>query len=187
MGAAKTAAENQFVTVREKIKKLAKGKAKTDPKATAAAAPAPATTGATSARLAPLQTATAPPAGAFTQSNQPRRALHALPAATDAPPAMSFVSPAKAEPAPLTAMPDAKPETTKPEAKPAAAAKPKAKPQARGEAGRQQAGQAGHQAAISRLSVCGAHAGAKGACGRRRDSLMLRARSRAPGRGKARA
>ncbi len=127
MGAAKTAAENQFVTVREKIKKLAKGKAKTDPKATAAA-PAPATNGATSA-AAPLQTATAPPAGAFTQSNQPRRGLHALPAATDAPPAMSFVSPSKAEPTPLTAMPDAKPET-KAEAKPAAAAlaKPKAKP-----------------------------------------------------------
>jgi D-alanyl-D-alanine carboxypeptidase len=131
MGAAKTAAENQFVTVREKIKKLAKGKAKADPKTAApaatAAAPAQATTGATSA-AAPLQTATAPPAGAFTQSNQPRRALHALPAATDTPPAMSFVSPAKGEPTPLTAMPDAKSEPeTKSEAKPTTAATHSAK------------------------------------------------------------
>jgi D-alanyl-D-alanine carboxypeptidase len=127
MGAAKTAAENQFVTVREKIKKLAKGKAKA-PVATAAA-PAQATTGTTSAS-APLQTATAPPAGAFTQSNQPRRGLHALPAATDAPPAMSFVSPAKAEPTPLTAMPDAKPEL-KSETKPATAATQPAKSRAK--------------------------------------------------------
>jgi D-alanyl-D-alanine carboxypeptidase len=131
MGAAKTAAENQFVTVREKIKKLAKGRKAAAPVA-AAAAPAQTTTGATSAS-APLQTATAPPAGSFTQSNQPRRALNSLPAATDAPSAMSFVSPAKAEPTPLTAMPDAKAEpksAPKSGAKPAAAhpAKPKAKP-----------------------------------------------------------
>jgi len=134
MGAAKTAAENQFVTVREKIKKLAKGKAKTEPKAAAAAAtaaPARTTTGTTTPAL---QTATAPPAGAFAPSNQQRGALRTLPAATDAQPAMSFVSPAKAEPAPLTAMPDAKPET-KPETKPATAApqasKSKAKPAAK--------------------------------------------------------
>jgi D-alanyl-D-alanine carboxypeptidase len=156
IGAAKTAAENQFANARAKIQKLAKGK-KADPKAaptTQAAAPAQATTGATTASAPPqLQTATAPPAGAFTTPpNQPQRALRSLPAATDVsnPSAMSFVSPAKAEPAPLTAMPDAKPEAkpaaaaatspkakTKPDTKPAAKAdakseaKPGAKPSAK--------------------------------------------------------
>ena len=77
IGAAKNAAESQFANARAKIQKLAKGK-KADPKAAAATAAPTATdakaTGAKPAAPAPaLQTATAPPAGAFTPtSNQPR-------------------------------------------------------------------------------------------------------------------
>jgi D-alanyl-D-alanine carboxypeptidase len=126
VGAAKTAAEKQFNNARAKIQKLAKGKnAKPDAKTEQAAAPAQSTTGAT----APLQAASAPPAGAFTTPpSQPQRTLRALPAATDVsnPTAMSYTAPARAEPAPLTAMPGAKPET-KPAA--ATASKPKPKPE----------------------------------------------------------
>jgi D-alanyl-D-alanine carboxypeptidase len=124
VGAAKTAAEKQFNNARAKIQKLAKGKnAKPDAKTEQAAAPQ-STTGAP----APLQAASAPPAGAFTTPpSQPQRTLRALPAATDVsnPSAMSYTAPARAEPAPLTAMPGAKPET-KPAA--ATASKPKPKP-----------------------------------------------------------
>ena len=96
IGAAKNAAEAQFANARAKIQKLAKGK-KADPKAPPAAAAQPATdakaTAAPSRTPAPaLQTATAPPAGAFTPtSGQPERAVRKLPAATDASnPAMSY-------------------------------------------------------------------------------------------------
>jgi hypothetical protein len=129
IGAAKSAAEAQFASARAKLQKLAKGK-KADPKtAPATAAPtatdAKATAGATPAAPTPaLQTATSPPAGAFTQTpSQTQRATRKLPAATDpSNPALSYAAPAaKTYPAPLTAMPDAK------DAKPAAAKAPAAK------------------------------------------------------------
>jgi D-alanyl-D-alanine carboxypeptidase len=140
IGAAKNAAEAQFASARAKLQKLAKGK-KADPKvvpATQAAAPAQAATDAkatTAAKPAApastLQTATSPPADAFTQTpSQPQRATRKLPAATDPNnPAMSYAAPAaKTEPAPLTAMPDAK------DAKPAAATVPAAKPKPKADA-----------------------------------------------------
>jgi D-alanyl-D-alanine carboxypeptidase len=135
LGAAKTAAENQFANVRAKIQKLAKGKKKGDPKVadTKAAPAAPATTTATSSTGSqPLQTATAPPSGAFRPvANQPERAARKLPAATDVGgSALSFAPAAKAaEPAPLTAIPAAKDtKASKKDAKPApAAAAPKKK------------------------------------------------------------
>jgi D-alanyl-D-alanine carboxypeptidase len=113
IGAAKNAAENQFVSVRAKIQRLAKGK-KSDPKA------APVTQAATTQAAPPAQPATAPalqtvaspPAGAFTPTTgQAQRAQRALPAATDVgnPTAMSYAPAAKTGPAPLTAVPDAKP------------------------------------------------------------------------------
>jgi D-alanyl-D-alanine carboxypeptidase len=116
VGAAKNAAENQFATARAKIQKLAKGKnPKNDAKAapaTQAAAPAQPTTNAkATAPVQPLQTVSAPPSGAFTPaSSQPERAARKLPAATDVGgSALSFAPAAKADPAPLTAVPDAKP------------------------------------------------------------------------------
>ncbi|MEA2927297.1 MAG: D-alanyl-D-alanine carboxypeptidase, partial [Alphaproteobacteria bacterium] len=134
VGAAKSAAEQQFANARAKIQKLAKGRPKADANATAAAPPQPATDA--KATTPALQTVSSPPAGAFTPSSQPQRALRALPTATDMnnPSAMSY-APAKIEPAPLTAVPEAKPATAtaaarapkskkKPEAKPATAAKP---------------------------------------------------------------
>jgi D-alanyl-D-alanine carboxypeptidase len=136
IGAAKSAAEAQFASARAKLQKLAKGK-KADPKtAPATAAPAAtdakATAGATPAAPTPaLQTATSPPAGAFTQTpSQTQRATRKLPAATDpSNPALSYAAPAaKAGPAPLTAMPDAK------DAKPAAATVPAAKPKPKADA-----------------------------------------------------
>jgi D-alanyl-D-alanine carboxypeptidase len=136
IGAAKSAAEAQFASARAKLQKLAKGK-KADPKtAPATAAPAAtdakATAGATPAAPTPaLQTATSPPAGAFTQTpSQTQRAARKLPAATDpSNPALSYAAPAaKAGPAPLTAMPDAK------DAKPAAATVPAAKPKPKADA-----------------------------------------------------
>ena len=139
IGAAKNAAEAQFINARAKLQKLAKGK-KADPKTTATTPAATAAQTATDAKAtaaakpapAPaLQTATAPPAGAFTPtSNQPERAARKLPAATDpSNPAMSYAAPAaKSDPAPLTAMPDAK------DAKPAAATVPAAKPKPKTEA-----------------------------------------------------
>jgi D-alanyl-D-alanine carboxypeptidase len=95
IGAAKSAAEAQFASARAKLQKLAKGK-KADPKAvpaTQAAAPAQtatdakATAAAKPAAPAPaLQTATSPPADAFTQTpSQPQRATRKLPAATSNP------------------------------------------------------------------------------------------------------
>jgi hypothetical protein len=140
VGAAKTAAENQFVNVRAKLQKLAKGK-KGDPKATAVAQP---NTDAKATPTPALQTVSSPPANAFTQqTGQSQRALRALPAATDVnnPTALSYAPAAKTEPAPLTAVPDAKPAPatkpkpvvatapttkakTKPETKAIAAAKP---------------------------------------------------------------
>jgi D-alanyl-D-alanine carboxypeptidase len=136
IGAAKSAAEAQFASARAKLQKLAKGK-KADPKtAPATAAPAAtdakATAGATPAAPTPaLQTATSPPAGAFTQTpTQTQRAARKLPAATDpSNPALSYAAPAaKAGPAPLTAMPDAK------DAKPATATVPAAKPKPKADA-----------------------------------------------------
>ena len=134
VGAAKSAAEQQFANARAKIQKLAKGKnSKTDVQATASTPPQPATDA--KATTPALQTVSSPPSGAFTPtSGQPQRALRALPTATDVhnPSAMSY-APAKIEPAPLTAVPDAKPAVAaapapkskkKPEAKPATAAKP---------------------------------------------------------------
>jgi D-alanyl-D-alanine carboxypeptidase len=139
MGAAKTAAENQFNNARAKISKLAKGK-KGDPKATASNAPAQ-TTGTTATPPSQLKTATAPPAGAFTPPQNNTKTLRALPAATDNPSSMSYAAPKSSDPAPLTAMPDAKADTKaakRADAKPAAgtakpaatAAKPKPKPAA---------------------------------------------------------
>jgi D-alanyl-D-alanine carboxypeptidase len=143
IGAAKNAAEAQFVNARAKLQKLAKGKKadpkKTDPKTAPAAQAATAAQTATDAKAtvaakpsAPaLQTATAPPPGAFTPtSNTPERATRKLPAATDpSNPALSYAAPAsKTDPAPLTAMPDAK------GAKPAAATAPAAKPKPKADA-----------------------------------------------------
>jgi D-alanyl-D-alanine carboxypeptidase len=132
IGAAKTAAESQFVAARAKIQKLAKGKAANTKVATPATdAKAPATS--TTPVAQPLQTATAPAPGAFTpQAKQPERAARALPGATDVgnPSWMSFTNPAKTgEPAPLTATPDAKPaeQTASVPAAPAVKAKPKPK------------------------------------------------------------
>jgi len=133
IGAAKSAAEQQFANARAKIQKLAKGKPKADANATAAAPPQPATDA--KATTPALQTVSSPPSGTFTPtSGQPQRALRALPTATDVKSAMSY-APAKTEPAPLTAVPDAKPAAAaaaapapkakkKPEIKPATAAKP---------------------------------------------------------------
>ncbi len=118
IGAAKTAAENQFANVRTKIQKLTKGRkaapaaqaaapAATPAGATAAAPPAPATT----AAAQPLQTVSAPPPSAFTPPPAgPERAARKLPAATDAnnPAVMSYAPGPKTGPAPLTATPDAK-------------------------------------------------------------------------------
>jgi D-alanyl-D-alanine carboxypeptidase len=132
IGAAKNAAEAQFVSVRAKLQKLAKGK-KADPKTAAPATPAAtAAPTATDAKAtvattpAALQTATSPPPGAFTQTpSQPQRAARKLPAATDpSNPALSYAPAAKTDPAPLTAMPDAK------DAKPVAATVPASKPKA---------------------------------------------------------
>jgi hypothetical protein len=58
-----------------------------------------------------MQTASAPPPGAFTlPATQPERAARALPGATDVgnPSWMSFAPAAKADPAPLTAVPEAR-------------------------------------------------------------------------------
>ena len=113
IGAAKNAAEQQFANARAKIQKLAKGKnSKTDAKATAAAPAQPATDA--KATTPALQTVSSPPSGAFTpQTSPPQRALRTLPKATDVnnPSAMSY-APAKTDPAPLTAMPEAKPAAT---------------------------------------------------------------------------
>jgi D-alanyl-D-alanine carboxypeptidase len=127
VGAAKNAAEAQFAAARAKIAKL-KGKKGAAPTATAAAPAAPATDATASATTRPLRTVTAPPSDKFTPPpSQPTRAARTMPGPTDGGSAMSFTSPAKAEPAPLTALPDAKPEA-KPAAKAAAvAAKPKTK------------------------------------------------------------
>jgi D-alanyl-D-alanine carboxypeptidase len=131
VGAAKNAAENQFVNVRAKIQKLAKGK-KADPKAAPAAqaaAPAQPATDAKATAAPALQTVSAPPSGAFTTA-QPQRGMRTLPAATDVnnPSTMSY-APAKTEPAPLTAVPDAKP-ASKPAATATAPSAPKSKPKA---------------------------------------------------------
>src|SRR4029077_3166933 len=103
IGATKSAAENQFATARAKIQKIAKGGKKNDPKAS------PATNAAASTPTPALQTATAPPSGAFTPTSaKPERAVRKLPAATDVGgSALSFAPAAKADPAPLTAVPDA--------------------------------------------------------------------------------
>ena len=133
IGAAKNVAEAQFASARAKIQKLAKGK-KADPKAAATTA-APTATDAKAVAAKPtvlpptpaLQTPTAPPPGAFTpKSNQPAQAARRLPAATDTSnPALSNAAPAaKTDPAPLTALPDAK------DAKPVAATAAKIKPKA---------------------------------------------------------
>jgi D-alanyl-D-alanine carboxypeptidase len=133
IGAAKSAAEQQFANARAKLQKLAKGKnSKGDAKA-ATTAPAQPTADAKATTPA-LQTVSSPASGAFMPaSGQPQEALRTLPTATDVhnPSAMSY-APAKIEPAPLTAMPHAKPASAaaapkpkikKPETKPVAAGK----------------------------------------------------------------
>ena len=83
VGAAKSAAEQQFANARAKIQKLAKSKnSKTDVQATASTPPQSATDA--KATTPALQTVSSPPSGAFTPtSGQPQRALRALPTATD--------------------------------------------------------------------------------------------------------
>jgi D-alanyl-D-alanine carboxypeptidase len=131
VGAAKNAAEAQFVAARAKIAKLAKGKkAAPTTQATAPAAPAPATVAAAPPAIAapattaaapasppPLQTVSSPPPGVFApQSPLQQRTVRTFPTATDAsnPSAMSFAPAAKADPAPLTAMPEATSSAAKP-------------------------------------------------------------------------
>jgi D-alanyl-D-alanine carboxypeptidase len=133
VGAAKKAAETQFADARAKITKLAKGKTGKNeammrdphtaplpddqaPAATAStAAPAPTTTVAAKPQVLPptpvLQTASSPPAGAFTPPpSQPGRMARTMPGTADVynPSLMSFASPNKTDPAPLTAIPDAR-------------------------------------------------------------------------------
>jgi D-alanyl-D-alanine carboxypeptidase len=122
VGAAKKAAETQFAEARTKLSKLAKGKTGNKNEAMVRdphTAPlpddqAPAAT-AKPQVLPPqtpaLQTASSPPPGAFTPPpSQPGRMARTMPGATDVynPSLMSFASPAKADPAPLTATPDAR-------------------------------------------------------------------------------
>ena len=153
VGAAKNAAEAQFAAARAKIAKIGKGKkgaTATQAAAPAAAAPAvaaapattaaaPTTTAAAPASTPTLQTVSAPPPGVFSPPPaQTQRAVRTFPAATDhtTPSAMSFAPAAKADPAPLTAMPEATPSPAKPSSAskktssaktlgPAAAPKPK--------------------------------------------------------------
>ncbi len=132
LGAAKKAAETQFADARAKISKLGKGKAgKTDAMVTdphtapLPADPAPAMTASTAApavtvtakpqvlppQAAPapsFQTASAPPPGAFTPP-PPARTARTMPGASSDiyNPTMAF-APAKTDPAPLTATPDAR-------------------------------------------------------------------------------
>jgi D-alanyl-D-alanine carboxypeptidase len=120
IGAAKSAAEAQFVAARAKVAKT-KGKKPGD-------APTPAAAAAPAAPASTLQTVSAPPAGAFTPT-QTQRTTRSLPTANDSSGTspMSFAPATKTDPAPLTAMPDAKPAatTSKPKAttnKPAATA-----------------------------------------------------------------
>ena len=126
-GAAKNPAESQFAAARTRLAKagkLAKAEAlKRDPHT--APIPPPQAAPAAAASTPPAQTAAAqpkllntpsPPPGAFGPAATPsKRSARALPAATDLhnPPLMSFAPTAHAadaEPAPLTATPDAKPE-----------------------------------------------------------------------------
>jgi D-alanyl-D-alanine carboxypeptidase len=132
LGAAKNAAEIQFADARAKLGKLAKGKGgkkdalTRDPNAaplpeqataatvsaTPAAKPAVLPAQAAPAATAPLlQTAASPPPGAVAPPpSQPGRMARTMPGAIDLhnPSLMSFAPAAKADPAPLTAMPDAK-------------------------------------------------------------------------------
>jgi D-alanyl-D-alanine carboxypeptidase len=119
VGAAKKAAETQFADARAKLSKIAKGKTGNKNEAMVRdphTAPlpndqAPAAT-AKPQVLPPqtpaLQTASSPPPGTFTPP--PGRMARTTPGATDVynPSLMSFASPAKADPAPLTATPDAR-------------------------------------------------------------------------------
>ena len=137
IGATKNAAENQFANARAKLQKLAKGKnSKGDVKAAPAAQPT--TNAKAAAPVQTLQTVSAPPAGAFTlPAGQSQRTIRALPTATDVnnPSALSFAPAAKTDPAPLTAVPDAKPA---PVAATAPASKSKAKPDAKSAAATKQ-------------------------------------------------
>jgi D-alanyl-D-alanine carboxypeptidase len=147
IGAAKSAAETQFSNARAKIQKLAKGKnskgdSKGDSRSEAKATPA---AQATDAKAAPAPQT-------VSHSGQPRT-LRALPAATDVsnPSAMSYAPTNRNEPAPLTAMPNAKSDA-KPAAKAAAPAaapapKPKQKPDAKNAAATKQTGTAKQAAA----------------------------------------
>lgn len=132
IGAAKSAAEAQFVSARAKIQKLAKGKKGDAKDAKTAAAPAqPAADAKSTAAAKPatpaLQTATAPPANAFTPGAGQSGTARRLPSATDVSnPALSYAPTAKSDTAPLTAVPSAAKSEAKPEAKPTAtASKPK--------------------------------------------------------------
>jgi D-alanyl-D-alanine carboxypeptidase len=102
IGAAKSTAEAQFAIARDKVAKI-KGKKPGD-------APAPAAAATPAAPASTLQTVSAPPAGAFTPT-QTQRPTRSLPTANDSSGTspMSFAPASKTDPAPLTAMPDAKP------------------------------------------------------------------------------
>jgi len=148
VGAAKNVAEAQFVNARAKLQKLAKGKSfKGDAKA-ASAGPAQG-----------LQSATALPAGAFTPTTgQPERTIRKLPTATDVSnSALSYAPTAKTDPAPLTAVPGAKPAATPATARAAAKTKPKpeakqarAKPEAKQAPAKPKPAAAAKQAAASK-------------------------------------
>ena len=102
IGAAKNAAEAQFSAVRAKLAKIRGKKA---PVAATPASVSTTTTGGTST----LKTVAAPASGSFKPATAQTGNTRLLPTATDASSsAMSFTSPAKADPAPLTAMPEAK-------------------------------------------------------------------------------
>ena len=134
VGAAKKAAETQFADARAKLAKLGKGKGgkndalSRDPHTAPLADPAPAVTASTTptakpvvlpAQAAPaaaapaLQTASSPPPGAFAPppSPPPGRMIRTMPGASDvhSPSLLAFAPAARAEPAPLTATPDARP------------------------------------------------------------------------------
>ena len=140
LGAAKKAAETQFADARTKISKLGKGKggkndAARDPNTAPLAEPATAAKPAVlPAQAAPaaaapaLQTASAPP------PSQPGRMARTIPGAIDVynPSLLSFAPAAKTDPAPLTAMPDARAVANVPLPRPrpklAVAAKPNGTP-----------------------------------------------------------
>jgi D-alanyl-D-alanine carboxypeptidase len=127
IGAAKNAAEAQFAAARAKIAKVKAKKSTASGQIAAKPAAATPATDATASTAAPAgRTAATPAAGTFAPpQSQPVRATRTMPSPTDLGKAMSYTSPAKTGPEPLTAVPGAKPDpkpATKPAAKPAVAA-----------------------------------------------------------------